>query len=108
MLSKSSLTSSFSFTFQANNRGSLQILCEYYQLKCPSRGSTIKFHPLDHLHPLEYYRPDEALLHVAGSTIDLKSCRTSLELAEVHSLFFFFAIPGFIYSLLKSEVEGVG
>ncbi|KAL3332406.1 hypothetical protein AABB24_032800 [Solanum stoloniferum] len=72
---------------KANNRGSLQILCEYYQLKCPSRGSTIKFHPLDHLHPLEYYRPDEALLHVAGSTIDLKSCRTSLELAEVLTLF---------------------
>ncbi|XP_015082710.1 uncharacterized protein LOC107026315 [Solanum pennellii] len=70
---------------KANNRGSLQILCEYYQLKCPSRGSTIKFHPLDHLHPLEYYRPDEALLHVAGSTIDLKSCRTSLELAEAHN-----------------------
>ncbi|KAH0651805.1 hypothetical protein KY284_031717 [Solanum tuberosum] len=70
---------------KVNNRGSLQILCEYYQLKCPSRGSTIKFHPLDHLHPLEYYRPDEALLHVAGSTIDLKSCRTSLELAEAHN-----------------------
>lgn len=70
---------------KANNHGSLQILCEYYQLKCPARGSTIKFHPLDHLHPLEYYRPDEALLHVAGSTIDLKSCSTSLELAEAHN-----------------------
>ncbi|KAF3672852.1 DENN domain-containing protein isoform 2 [Capsicum annuum] len=70
---------------KANNHGSLQILCEYYQLKCPVRGSTIKFHPLDHLHPLEYYRPDEALLHVAGSTIDLKSCRSSLELAEAHN-----------------------
>lgn len=70
---------------KANNNGSLQIICEYYQLKCPARGSTIKFHPLDHLHPLEYHRPDEALLHVAGSTIDLKSCNTSLELAEAHN-----------------------
>lgn len=70
---------------KANNHGSLQILCQYYQLKCPARGSAIKFHPLDHLHPLEYYRPDEALLHVAGSTIDLKSCSTSLELAEAHN-----------------------
>ncbi|CAN4110226.1 unnamed protein product [Withania somnifera] len=70
---------------KANNHGSLQILCEYYQLKCPARGSAIKFHPLDHLHPLEYDRPDEALLHVAGSTIDLKSCSTSLELAEAHN-----------------------
>ncbi|PHT30380.1 hypothetical protein CQW23_30044 [Capsicum baccatum] len=67
----------------ANNHGSFQILCEYYQLKCPVRGSTIKFHPMDHLHPLEYYRPDEALLHVARSIIDLKSCRSSLKLAEI-------------------------
>ncbi|KAM3340182.1 hypothetical protein P3S68_030052 [Capsicum galapagoense] len=67
---------------KANNHGYLQILCEYYQLKCPVRGSTIKFHPLDHIHPLEYYRPDEALLHIAGSTIDLKLCRSSLELEE--------------------------
>ncbi|PHU04599.1 hypothetical protein BC332_25421 [Capsicum chinense] len=70
---------------KANNHGSLQILCEYYQLKCPVRGSTTKFHPMDHLHPLEYYRPDEAFLYITGSTIDLKSCRSSLELAEAHN-----------------------
>ncbi|KAK6147642.1 hypothetical protein DH2020_018554 [Rehmannia glutinosa] len=69
---------------KANNHGSLQIICEYYQLCCPTRGSTIKFHPLDHLHPLEYHRPDETVLHIAGSTIDLRSCNTSLELAEAH------------------------
>lgn len=68
---------------QANNHGSLQIICEYYQLCCPTHGSTIKFHPLDHLHPLEYHRPDETVLQIAGSTIDLRSCNTSLELAEV-------------------------
>ncbi|KAL0345037.1 UNVERIFIED_CONTAM: hypothetical protein Sradi_4335000 [Sesamum radiatum] len=66
-----------------NNHGSLQIICEYYQLSCPARGSTIKFQPLDHLHPLEYHRPDETVLHIAGSTIDLRLCNTSLELAEV-------------------------
>ncbi|KAI3447200.1 hypothetical protein Pfo_003865 [Paulownia fortunei] len=70
---------------KANNHGSLQIICEYYQLCCPARGSTIKFHPLDHLHPLEYHRPDETVLHIAGSTVDLRSCTTSLELAEAHS-----------------------
>ncbi|XP_019151525.1 PREDICTED: uncharacterized protein LOC109148156 isoform X5 [Ipomoea nil] len=68
-----------------SNHGSLQIICEYYKLQLPASGSTIKFHPLDHLHPLEYHRPDETVLHVAGSTIDLKSCSTSLELAEVHN-----------------------
>ncbi|KAL3532682.1 hypothetical protein ACH5RR_006203 [Cinchona calisaya] len=69
---------------KANNYGSLQIICEYYRLRCPSRGSSIKFHPLDHLYPLEYQRNDETVLQVAGSTIDLKSCSTSLELAEAH------------------------
>lgn len=69
---------------KANDHGSLQIICEYYRLRCPSRGSTIKFHPLDHLHPLEYHRIDETVLQVAGSTIDLKSCTTSLELAEAY------------------------
>ncbi|CAI9100703.1 OLC1v1037862C3 [Oldenlandia corymbosa var. corymbosa] len=69
---------------KANNHGSLQIICEYYQQRCPSYGSTIRFHPLEHLHPLEYHRIDETNLQVAGSTIDLKSCTTSLELAEAH------------------------
>ncbi|KAK2974963.1 hypothetical protein RJ640_009122 [Escallonia rubra] len=70
---------------KANNHGSLQIICEYYQSRCPARGSTIRFHPLEHLHPLEFCRPDETVLHIAGSTIDLKSCSTSLEFAEAHS-----------------------
>ncbi|KAK8547275.1 hypothetical protein V6N13_097989 [Hibiscus sabdariffa] len=70
---------------KANNHGSLQILCEYYRLQCPARGSKLKFHPLEHLHPLEYHRPDKQVLHVAGSTIDLRSCSTSLEFAEAHT-----------------------
>ncbi|KAG7988614.1 hypothetical protein I3843_03G196600 [Carya illinoinensis] len=70
---------------KANNNGSLRIICEYYQLHCPTRGSTLRFHPLEHLHPLEYHRPDEMVLHIAGSTIDLRSCSTSLEFAEAHS-----------------------
>lgn len=79
----------FSPKLQASNNGSLQIICEYYQLHCPARGSTITFHPLEHLHPLEFHRPDETVLHIAGSIIDLRSCSTSLELAEVayHSLY---------------------
>ncbi|CAK9144171.1 unnamed protein product [Ilex paraguariensis] len=69
---------------KANNHGSLQIICGYYQLRCPARGSTIKFHPLEHLHSLEFHRPDETVLHVAGSANDLKSCSSSLEYAEAH------------------------
>ncbi|XVE97903.1 hypothetical protein REPUB_Repub03eG0059000 [Reevesia pubescens] len=70
---------------KANNHGSLQILCEYYRLPCPARGSKLTFLPLEHLHPLEYHRPDEKVLHIAGSTIDLRSCSTSLEFAEAHT-----------------------
>ncbi|XP_038889125.1 uncharacterized protein LOC120079023 isoform X1 [Benincasa hispida] len=65
-----------------NKNGSLQIICEYYQLHYPARGCSVKFHPLEHLHPLEYYRSGKTVLHVAGSTIDPRSCSTSLELAE--------------------------
>lgn len=67
-----------------NNHGSLQIICEYNRLCVPTRGSTTKFHPLDHLHPLEFHRPDETVLHMAGSTVDLMSCSTSFELSEAH------------------------
>ncbi|XP_039071599.1 uncharacterized protein LOC120218778 isoform X2 [Hibiscus syriacus] len=70
---------------KVNNHGSLQILCEYYRLRCPGRGSKLRFHPLEHLHPLEYHRPDEQVLRIAGSTIDLRSCSTSLEFAEAHT-----------------------
>ncbi|KAM7470264.1 hypothetical protein LguiA_008447 [Lonicera macranthoides] len=70
---------------KANNHGTLQIICKYYQLRCPEKGSTIKFSPLEHLHPLEYHRSDETVLHVSGSTIDLKLCSTSLEFAEAHN-----------------------
>ncbi|KAJ1439920.1 hypothetical protein SESBI_02144 [Sesbania bispinosa] len=70
---------------KANNCGPLQIISEYYRLSCPARGSSIIFRPLEHLHPLEYHRPDETVLYLAGSTIDLKSCSTGLELAEAHN-----------------------
>ncbi|KAL4296186.1 hypothetical protein GQ457_12G022100 [Hibiscus cannabinus] len=70
---------------KANNHGSLQILCEYYCSPCPSRGTTLRFHPLEHLHPLEYHRSDGQVLHIAGSTIDFRSCGTSLELAEAQT-----------------------
>ncbi|KAG6428564.1 hypothetical protein SASPL_112816 [Salvia splendens] len=70
---------------KANNHGSLQIICEYYQLSYPARGSTIMFNPLGHLHPLEYHRPDESVLPIAGSKIDLRSCNTSLAFSEAHS-----------------------
>ncbi|KAH7656661.1 cDENN domain-containing protein [Dioscorea alata] len=67
---------------KANNHGSLQIICEYYKLQCPTRGSMITFQPLEHLHPLEFQRPAETVLHIAGSTVDLRSQNASLKLAE--------------------------
>lgn len=70
---------------KSKKNGSLQILSEYYQSECPERGSTITFHPLEHLHPVKYHRPDEAALHTPGSAIDLRSCSTSLEFAEAHT-----------------------
>ncbi|VVB01451.1 unnamed protein product [Arabis nemorensis] len=70
---------------KSKNNGPLLILCEYYQLKCPARGSSIMFHPLEHLHRIEYHRPNEVALHTPGSAIDLRSCNTSLELAEAHT-----------------------
>ncbi|KAL1805194.1 hypothetical protein ACET3Z_028262 [Daucus carota] len=70
---------------KANNHGSLRIISEYYQLSCPARGSTLKFHPLEHLNPLEFHRPDEAVLRIARSTMDLESCSNGSENAEVRS-----------------------
>ncbi|KAF7837915.1 DENN domain-containing protein 5B isoform A [Senna tora] len=66
-----------------NNNGPLQIISEYYRLSCPVRGSALRFHPLEHLHPLEYHRPDETVLRLAGSTFDLRSFSTGLEWAEL-------------------------
>lgn len=67
------------------NHGSLQVICEYYQLKCPERGASLTFQPLEHLHPLNFQRPSEAVLHIAGSAIDVRSLNTCLEIAEVHN-----------------------
>ncbi|PKA47168.1 hypothetical protein AXF42_Ash017113 [Apostasia shenzhenica] len=70
---------------KANGHGSLQIVCEYYRLRCPARGSTLTFQPLEHLHPVKFHRPGETVLHIAGSSIDLRSCSTSLEVSEAHN-----------------------
>ncbi|KAL8254541.1 hypothetical protein R6Q59_032762 [Mikania micrantha] len=68
---------------KANSHGSLQIICEYYRLHIPDRGSTIKFYPLEHLHPLEFHRPKETVLHIAGS--DLMPHSTNFKIAEAHN-----------------------
>ncbi|KAK1263276.1 hypothetical protein QJS04_geneDACA013469 [Acorus gramineus] len=69
---------------EENNHNSLRIICDYYRLHSPARGSVLHFHPLEHLHPLEFHRPGETVLHIAGSTIDLRTFNTSLEVAEAH------------------------
>ncbi|KEH32449.1 uncharacterized protein [Medicago truncatula] len=68
-----------------NDHGPLQIICEYYRIGCPSRGSSLTFHSLEHLHPLEYHRPAETVLCRTGSTVDLKSCSTGQELADAQN-----------------------
>uniref|UniRef100_A0ACD5ZCL1 Uncharacterized protein n=1 Tax=Avena sativa TaxID=4498 RepID=A0ACD5ZCL1_AVESA len=73
---------------KAKKYGSLQVVCQYYQLQCPARGSSLNFHPLEHLHPLKFHRPGETALHLAGSTIDLRSRDTSLEVAEMRNALF--------------------
>ncbi|CAM0147375.1 unnamed protein product [Urochloa decumbens] len=73
---------------KAKKYGSLQVVCQYYQLQCPARGSSITFHPLEHLHPLSFHRPGETVLHIAGSTIELRSRDASLEVAEMHNALF--------------------
>ncbi|KAG4378507.1 hypothetical protein GLYMA_17G050100v4 [Glycine max] len=67
-----------------NNHGPLQIVSEFYRLSCPARGSSLTFHPLEHLHPLEYHRSAETVLRLAGSTVDLKTSSTGLGLADAH------------------------
>ncbi|GAU33181.1 hypothetical protein TSUD_206400 [Trifolium subterraneum] len=68
-----------------NDHGPLQIICKYYQLSCPARGSALTFHPLEHLHPLEYHRPAVTVLCRTGSTIDLKNFSTGLDLADAQN-----------------------
>ena len=70
---------------KANNCGPLQIISEYYRFNCPTRGSTLIFHPLEHLHPLHYHRPDENALYPSGSSVDLKSCSIGLKFAEAQN-----------------------
>ncbi|XP_062220465.1 uncharacterized protein LOC133919915 isoform X2 [Phragmites australis] len=73
---------------KAKKYGSLQVVCQYYQLQCPARGSSLTFHPLEHLHPLSFHRPGETVLHIAGSTVELRSRDTSLEVAEMRNALF--------------------
>ncbi|XP_020228963.1 uncharacterized protein LOC109809941 isoform X2 [Cajanus cajan] len=68
-----------------NNHGPLQIISKYYRLTFPARGSSLTFHPLEHLHPLEYHRPAETIQCLAGSTVDLKMSSTGLKLADAHN-----------------------
>lgn len=70
---------------KANNHGSLQIICEYEKLTLPPRGSKITFHPLEHLHPLEFRRLGERVLHISGSSLDIRSCSTKLETIEAQN-----------------------
>ncbi|XP_057839634.2 uncharacterized protein LOC131049560 isoform X1 [Cryptomeria japonica] len=73
---------------KANNHHSLRIVCEYYQLPLPTRGSSLVFQPLEHLEPLKFHRFGDAELKPAGSFINLRYCRTSLELAEAQATLF--------------------
>ncbi|KAH9321085.1 hypothetical protein KI387_015724, partial [Taxus chinensis] len=73
---------------KANNRHSLLIVCEYYQLPLPTRGSSLVFRPLEHLQPLTFHRYRDTELKFPGSSISLGSCSTSLEIAEAQATLF--------------------
>ncbi|EFJ08411.1 hypothetical protein SELMODRAFT_448043 [Selaginella moellendorffii] len=62
---------------EENNCDALRIICMYYQLPVPPRGSPVFFRPLDHLQPLNFVRPREA-------TDDPDGSKSGLELAEAH------------------------
>ncbi|XP_008804739.2 uncharacterized protein LOC103717932 isoform X1 [Phoenix dactylifera] len=42
---------------KAHNNEPLMIVCGYHALPLPPRGGEIVFHPLEHLQPINYYRP---------------------------------------------------
>lgn len=74
---------------QENDHGPIQIICEYYRLSCPAKGSALTFHSLEHLHPLEYHRPVGIVICCTSSIFDLNSFSADPELADVclHSKF---------------------
>ncbi|XP_020576469.1 uncharacterized protein LOC110022034 isoform X2 [Phalaenopsis equestris] len=43
---------------KANGNEPLQIVCGYHALPIPTHGKEIIFHPLEHLQPINYCRPD--------------------------------------------------
>ncbi|KAL0923386.1 hypothetical protein M5K25_007440 [Dendrobium thyrsiflorum] len=49
---------------KANNNEPLQIVCGYHSLPIPARGKEIIFHPLEHLQPIKYSRPDASSLEL--------------------------------------------
>ncbi|KAH7295774.1 hypothetical protein KP509_27G065400 [Ceratopteris richardii] len=64
----------------------LRILCEYYKLHVPARGSSFVFQPLEHLPPLNFKRlPNETSTLLGGRSIDPSNCQTSLEIVEAQS-----------------------
>lgn len=63
----------------------LQIICGYHSLPLAPRGTDIAFQPLEHLPPLNYHRPAELALKLMGGRIcQVRSCKTSLEIAETN------------------------
>lgn len=62
-----------------NKNDLLQIVCGYHALSLPTRGSELVFQPLEHLQPIEYWRPPVAALGLHENTFD------SLEASEVNA-----------------------
>ncbi|CAA0833412.1 DENN (AEX-3) domain-containing protein [Striga hermonthica] len=55
-----------------NKNDLLQILSNYHSLPLPPRGSEIVFQPLEHLEPIEYFRPPLSSLDLCGKNLDYK------------------------------------
>ncbi|KAJ1693940.1 hypothetical protein LUZ63_010638 [Rhynchospora breviuscula] len=70
---------------KANNNESLQIVCGYHSLQIPPRGGEIVFHPLEHLQPIKYCRPELSQLGLDNgqhSLVDKNEVYSRLAAAE--------------------------
>lgn len=68
---------------QENRNDSLRVVVAYHRLPLPLRGDTIQFQPLEHLSPIEFTRRGGISRSLPDAAVDLKTCRSNLELAEV-------------------------
>lgn len=73
---------------QAHKNDSLRVVVAYHRLPVPARGETVQFQPLEHLSPISFTRGGKAIPSLVNEVVDLKACKSNLELVEVISCYF--------------------